>query len=101
MYCIVCVCSGKRITPDQFALEYMLASFDTLGGGGGGGGGGGIFIPHSHYMSVNVDYYIFIKPHACQWIPYMVAQHVSLNLAIQDVASMAAKICSLGSLCKL
>ena len=42
-----------------------------------------------------------IKPHACQWIPYMVAQHVSLNLAIQDVASMAAKTCSLGSLCKL
>ena len=53
-------------------------------------------------MSVNVGYYIFtgIKPHACQWIPYMVAQHVSLNLAIQDVVSMAAKICSLGSLCK-
>ena len=85
MYCIVCVCSGKRLTPDQFALEYMLASFED------------IFIPHSHYMSVNVDYYIFIKPHACQWIPYMVAQHVSLNLAIQDVASMAAKI---GPLCK-
>ena len=66
----------------------------------------GIFIPHSHYtlvVSVNVDYYIFtkIRPHACQWIPYMVAQHVSLNLAIQDVAYMAAKTCSLGSLCKL
>ena len=29
----------------------------------------------------------------------MVAQHVSLNLAIQDVASMAAKTCSLGSVC--
>ena len=29
----VFVCEiGKRITPDQFALEYMLASFDTLGG---------------------------------------------------------------------
>ena len=27
----VFVCEiGKRITPDQFALEYMLASFDTL-----------------------------------------------------------------------
>ena len=31
----------------------------------------------------------------------MVAQHVSLNLAIQDVASMAAKTCSLGSLCQI
>ena len=45
MYCIVCVCSGKRVAPDQFALEYMLASFDISEG---------IFIPHSHYMSVNV-----------------------------------------------
>ena len=27
----VFVCEiGKRITPDQFALDYMLASFDTL-----------------------------------------------------------------------
>ena len=27
----VFVCEiGKRITPDQFALAYMLASFDTL-----------------------------------------------------------------------
>ena len=70
----------------------MLASFE------------GIFIPHSHYMSVNADYYIFarIKPQACQWIPYTVwwPSMCLLNLAIQDVASMAAKTCSLGSLCK-
>ena len=49
-------------------------------------------------------YYIFarIKPHACQWIPYTVwwPSMCLLNLAIQDVASMAAKTCSLGSLCK-
>ena len=52
-------------------------------------------------MSVNVDYYIFarIKPHACQWILWWPSMCL-LNLAIQDVASMAAKTCSLGSLCK-